>query len=186
MAKRLNNKLKVLGPVHKGHPRFYEIIREMADLHDRKNEEYTKGSKGGPLSNFARTSTIMQLYPGMDWDSPFGVALCYMLKQLDSALIMRSTKRDSIVGEPIKSRLRDVQVYTILAEILLGEETTVRALSEGEVGTWVGFKWASDFDELKRVRPMPKRKGKTITFKRYPKLKLPTKALREGRKPGTK
>ena len=105
-----------------GHPRFYEILEEMAELHSKKNTDYAKGGIQGALGNFHRVSSIMQLYPGMDWDSPFGVAMCYMLKQLDAALILRSTKRDSITGEPIPSRLLDISTYTNIASILYEEE----------------------------------------------------------------
>ena len=105
-----------------GHPRFYEILDQQAKLHSTKNTDYAKGGKQGTLGNFHRVSSIMQLYPGMDWDSPFGVALCYMLKQLDAALILRSTKRDSITGEPIPSRLLDVSTYSSIATVLFEEE----------------------------------------------------------------
>ncbi len=107
-----------------GHPRFYEILDQQAKLHNTKNTDYAKGGKQGALGNFVRVSSIMQLYPGMDWDSPFGVAICYMLKQLDAALILRSTKRDSITGEPIPARLLDVSTYSNIAMILVEEEST--------------------------------------------------------------
>jgi len=106
-----------------GHPRFYELLEQYAKLHSRKNTDYAKGGKQGPLGNFSRVSSIMSLYPGMDWDSSFGVALCYMLKQLDAALILRSTKRESIAGEPIPIRLADVAVYATIARIIWEEET---------------------------------------------------------------
>jgi len=105
-----------------GHPRFYEILDQQAKIHNNKNTDYAKGGIQGALGNFHRVSSIMRLYPGMDWDSPFGVALCYMLKQFDAALILRSTKRDSITGEPIPSRLLDVCVYSNIATILVEEE----------------------------------------------------------------
>jgi len=105
-----------------GHPRFYEILDQQAKVHNTKNTDYAKGGIQGALGNFHRVSSIMRLYPGMDWDSSFGVALCYMLKQLDAALILRSTKRDSITGEPIPSRLLDVSVYSNIAMILVEEE----------------------------------------------------------------
>lgn len=105
-----------------GHPRFHEILDELGDLHDRKNHDYAAGSKQGPLGNFHRTSTIMSLYPGMDWDSAFGVAMSYMLKQLDAALVLRSQNRDSVTGEPIPARLKDVATYSVIGMVIVEEE----------------------------------------------------------------
>jgi len=105
-----------------GHPRFHEILGELSQLHNRKNHDYAAGGKQGPLGNFERTSTIMSLYPGMDWDSPFGVAMAYMLKQLDAAFILRAQKRKSITGEPIPARLKDVATYTVIGMVIAEEE----------------------------------------------------------------
>ncbi len=112
----------VKGKPRGGHPRFYELVKEITDLHDRKNTDYASGTKEGPLGNFDRVSVIMKLYPGFDWDSPFGVAMVYMLKQLDAAFTLRSQKRESVTGEPVASRLRDVSVYSLIGQIQLEEE----------------------------------------------------------------
>lgn len=105
-----------------GHPRFHELVSEISDLHDRKNTDYASGTKEGPLGNFERVSVIMKLYPGFDWDSPFGVACVYMLKQIDAAFTLRSQKRESVVGENIADRLKDVSVYSLIEQILVEEE----------------------------------------------------------------
>ena len=101
-----------------GHPRFHEIIRAMADLHDKKNTDYAAGTVEGPLGNFVRVSQIMRLYPGMDWASPFGVAMCFMLKQFDAGFTLKAQKRASVTGEPVAARLTDVAVYAVLGIIL--------------------------------------------------------------------
>jgi hypothetical protein len=105
-----------------GHPRFYELVKDITDLHDRKNTDYASGTKEGPLGNFERVSVITKLYPGFDWDSAFGVAMIYMLKQLDAAFTLRSQKRESVTGEGIATRLRDVTVYSLIGQILVEEE----------------------------------------------------------------
>lgn len=106
-------------PVSKGgHPRFHEITQSMSNLHDKKNTDYAAGTKEGPLGNFQRTSMIMKLYPGMDWDSPFGCCMAFMLKQFDAMFTLRSQHRQSVTGEPVSSRLMDMAIYTILAMIL--------------------------------------------------------------------
>ena len=105
-----------------GHPRFYKILEEMASLHDRKNSDYSKGLSQGPLGNFVRVSEIKKMYPGFDWESPFGTCIDFMLKQFDAMMILRATKRTSQTGEPVSARLRDMQVYSVIAEIIEEEE----------------------------------------------------------------
>ncbi len=107
--------------MNQGHPRFHEILQEQAQLHDRKNTDYAQGGLQGPLGNFIRVAQIEAMYPGFDWATPFGVAMSYMLKQLDAAFILYATKRDSITGEPIGTRLNDVAVYANLARIIWEE-----------------------------------------------------------------
>jgi hypothetical protein len=111
-----------------GHPEFHRIIRSMQELHAAKNADYADGMKEGPLGNFNRTSSIQRLYPGMDWSSPFGVAMSYMLKQLDAAFVLKSARKESVTGEPVKSRLFDIAVYSVLG-IILDEEERLNACS---------------------------------------------------------
>ena len=101
-----------------GHPRFYEILKEMSALHNRKNSDYTKGLSQGPLGNFIRLSDIKKLYPGFDWVSPFGTAIDYLLKQFDAMMILKATTNTSQTGEPVSARLRDIQIYAVIAEII--------------------------------------------------------------------
>ena len=105
-----------------GHPKFYKILEAMASLHDRKNSDYSKGLSQGPLGNFIRVSDIKKMYPGFEWESPFGTCIDFMLKQFDAMMILRATKRSSQTGEPVSARLRDIQVYSVIAEIIESEE----------------------------------------------------------------
>lgn len=98
-----------------GHPKFYEILEELAALHSAKNEDYTKG--GDPMGNFNRVAGILAQYPGLDLGKPAVVALVYMLKQLDAVLWMMCQGYEGKV-EGVASRLRDVGVYALLDEIL--------------------------------------------------------------------
>lgn len=109
-----------------GHPRFHEIVQKMSDLHDKKNTDYAAGTLEGPLGNFARCSQIMRLYPGMDWASPFGVCIAFMLKQFDAGLTLKAQKRASVTGEPVAARLTDIAVYTVLGMILDEAENETR------------------------------------------------------------
>ena len=98
-----------------GHPAFYDLTQQEIELHSAKNKDYARG--GDPLGNFRRVSAIKQLYPGLPWDSPTGVALGYMLKQLDAAMWMLAQGFEGEV-EDFDSRMADVHVYAKLSRIL--------------------------------------------------------------------
>lgn len=110
-----------------GHPRFHQIAAEIQDLHDRKNRDYTGGDASRPLGNFERVAAIMQLYPKMNWATPENVAMIYAFKQLDAALILRESGIESVTGEPIESRLRDVTVYSMIQEVIEWEKRQAKA-----------------------------------------------------------
>ncbi len=114
----LNKILRQLFP--HGHPDFIPMQLAKMHLHSDKNKDYAGG--GNPLGNFQRVSAIKKLYPSMDWASPEGVALGYMLKQLDAALWLLSNGQEGGV-ENIDTRLGDVSVYIDLARILHKEGT---------------------------------------------------------------
>lgn len=92
-----------------GHPYFYELTEAIQILHENKNRDYAIG--GHPLGNFQRVSAILQTYPHMDWSTPEGVAVVYMLKQIDAYLWMKSQGHQSTTGEGIMPRLKDVMIY---------------------------------------------------------------------------
>ena len=101
-----------------GHEGFIPLLVEAMNTHSAKNDGYARG--GDPLGNFNRVSLIKRQYQGMDWATPTGVCLGYMLKQLDCCLwqLARGYKDD---GEPPEERLKDVLVYVAIAMLLLNE-----------------------------------------------------------------
>ena len=105
---------KLMSPKH-GHPRFYEILDELAKLHSDKNHDYAAG--GDVLGNFHRVASILSKYPDLDLSDPTVVAMVYLLKQLDATLWMLSNKHTAKV-EGISGRLQDVSCYSALAMIL--------------------------------------------------------------------
>ncbi len=105
-----------------GHPRFHQIIAEIQDLHDRKNRDYTGGDTSRPLGNFERVAAWMQMYPKMNWATPENVAMIYAMKQVDAALVLRESGIQSVTGEPITNRLRDVAVYSMIQEVIEWEK----------------------------------------------------------------
>ena len=102
-----------------GHPRFYELMNDMMDLHNRKNREYAHG--GPPLGNFTRVSYLKQPYKGIDWTSPEGTCLDYMLKQFDAVLNGMATSLDFRI-ESVEDRVRDIVVYWVIFLCIMGDK----------------------------------------------------------------
>jgi len=102
-----------------GHPRFYELTKKMNNTHSSKNHDYAKG--GDALGNFKRVSAIKRLYPNMDWSSPVGVCLGYLLKQLDCGVWMVSEGYEPGV-ENFEARMVDVSNYSLISIINKEEE----------------------------------------------------------------
>lgn len=113
------NTLPVTHTERHGHPRFYELLDELADLHSRKNHDYAAG--GNPLGNFQRRGDLYSRYPGLNLSDPVVVALVDMQKQLDAALWFCSNGHTAGVEGKI-DRLRDVACYAILAMIMEEEK----------------------------------------------------------------
>jgi len=102
-----------------GHPMFYEILEELAKLHSRKNKDYA--SPEDPLQNFYRVAEWGKKYnlitPGYE---PVKVAIIYALKQVDACLkLLGRNEKGGVEGIP--ERLRDIAVYSIIAEVLYRE-----------------------------------------------------------------
>ena len=97
-----------------GHPKFVELALEEIRLHSDKNHDYAFG--GHPLGNFLRVSSILMNYPGLQLDTPVGVMISYLLKQLDAALWLMSQRHVTKTLETPTTRWMDVSVYSKLIE----------------------------------------------------------------------
>lgn len=106
LAKQLEQ-LDTLG----GHPRFYELLLEIADLHARKNHDYSQDKD--PLSNLRRPNNL-----GL----PAWMGVLVRLEDKWSRLEELSKKPAMVKGESMKDTLMDNAVYSLLAIILLEEE----------------------------------------------------------------
>ena len=103
-----------------GHPRFYEILEQMALLHSRKNSDYATEEE--PLANFKRVAEMCKKYKFLtEGYESVKVALIYSMKQIDAAYKLLGLGQKGEV-EGFKDRMMDVAVYSILAMILYGEE----------------------------------------------------------------
>ena len=103
-----------------GHPDFIPRLLQLIKLHSDKNHDYAMG--GSPLGNFERVSSIMRLYPAFPWATSYGVATCYLLKQLDAFMWQTRTAFTPKV-ESAESRLNDVTVYAQIIALALKEGT---------------------------------------------------------------
>ncbi len=108
------------------HPGYVDLTLKELKLCVAKGHDFNKG--GNSLGSFYRVSAIKKLYPGFDWDSPFGTAIDYKLKQFDAMMHMRAQKTEAKV-ETIPVRLMDMIVYDKLAILLYEDE---REVSDGK------------------------------------------------------
>lgn len=99
-----------------GHPKFYELLLQIAELHARKNHDYAKD--GDPLSNFRRSSDF-----GI---SPFRAILVRMSDKW-SRIEELSKKENQVKNESIIDSLMDNAVYSLLAIVLLEDEKKIGA-----------------------------------------------------------
>ncbi len=95
-----------------GHPRFYEILKDMADLHSRKNHDYAGTSD--PLKNL-RACTRLDLEPFM------GVLVRLQDKWSRLEEFIKSGKL-MVKNESVIDTLMDNAVYSVLAIILYEEQ----------------------------------------------------------------
>lgn len=116
-----------------GHPDFIPRLLKLMALHSDKNHDYAIG--GPPLGNFERVAKIMQLYPEFPWDTPYGVATVYMLKQFDAFMWQQRTGFAPKV-EGVESRLGDITVYSQLIAIALQE-------TQGATSPHAGHRYAA-------------------------------------------
>lgn len=102
-----------------GHPKFYEILKELADLHDKKNAQYA--TQSNPLANFKRCALLeSKLFKDSIKNKPLAVALSFMAKQVDAVYEMVGESKEN-TPDSIKEKLMDISVYSIIAIILIEE-----------------------------------------------------------------
>lgn len=90
-----------------GHPRFYELLLQIAELHARKNHDYAQDND--PLSNLKGCERIgLPAYKG---------AIIRMQDKW-SRIEELSKKEAMVAGESIKDSLMDNAVYSLLTIIL--------------------------------------------------------------------
>ncbi len=113
-----------------GHPDFYKLLDQMAELHSRKNHDYAGTSD--PLKNL-RACTRLELDPFM------GVMVRLQDKWSRIEEFVKS-KTLLVKNESVEDTLMDNAVYSLLAIILLREQkknTGVNAVTN-KASDWAG------------------------------------------------
>ncbi len=102
-----------------GHPKFYQILEELAVLHSCKNAQYA--SLENPLGNFRRGSKMVEkLLNSKVKNKPLAYALILVSKQIDGAMEIVGEGKEN-TPDSLKEKLYDIAVYSIIA-VILSEE----------------------------------------------------------------
>ncbi|KKN42485.1 hypothetical protein LCGC14_0712950 [marine sediment metagenome] len=92
-----------------GHPGFYQLLDEIADLHDRKNHDYAGQD---PLSNLKLCE---------EFGIPAWKGVIVRLTDKWSRITQLITKEAQVKDESIEDTLKDNAVYSLLAIVLRRE-----------------------------------------------------------------
>lgn len=96
----------------KGHPRFYELIEMMQQIHSSKNQDYAK--EEDPLSNLRGCERI---------GIPAHVGCCIRMQDKFSRFEnLIGGKEAQVKDESILDTLMDLAVYALLCRILIEEQ----------------------------------------------------------------
>lgn len=93
-----------------GDPRFYKLLEEIADLHSRKNHDYSKTD--APLSNFMRSIEL-----GVE---PWRGVLVRMSDKYSRIEQLANGKTPK--NESMRDSLVDLAVYSLICVLLLADE----------------------------------------------------------------
>lgn len=93
-----------------GHPRFYELIEKMKQIHSDKNYNYAQ--EGDPLSNLRASE---------QFDIPAWKGTLVRITDKYARIVQLARGKEDRVGESIKDTLLDLAIYAIL-DIVLYEE----------------------------------------------------------------
>jgi len=105
-----------------GHPRFYELLDEAADIHDAKNRDYT--GNHSPLWNFEFVAQHMKdVYPRADVAPAVKVSMTLILVKVARILALLETGTKP-KNESLSDSLTDLGIYSFITRILQEEHGT--------------------------------------------------------------
>ena len=94
-----------------GHPRFKELLKEMQDMHDRKNNNYATDEN--PLSNLMECERM-----GL----PASTGVLVRMSDKYCRLMELAKGKKDLVGESFIDTLMDLSIYSLLLRIIIEEE----------------------------------------------------------------
>ena len=106
-----------------GHPMFYEILKDLANLHSIKNYQYAQ--KENPLSNFDESGELCKYLFKENINKPLAECLALNAKQITAVYSMIGTSKKN-TEEQIDDKLRDCAVYFIIAMILWRQQQVTK------------------------------------------------------------
>lgn len=95
-----------------GDPRFHAILKEMGELHDKKQADY--GQKGDPFANIRSSS---------NWGVPPWIGAMVRLNDKIQRL-QAFAKNGTLANEGVEDSLIDLANYAVIALVLFRETTT--------------------------------------------------------------
>jgi hypothetical protein len=104
-----------------GDPRFHALLKEIADLHDKKQQDY--GTSGDPLANIRGSE---------QWGIPSWVGA--MVRANDKVKrLQKLAKEGSLANEAARDSFMDLAVYALLALILFEEKALETITKENDL-----------------------------------------------------
>lgn len=95
-----------------GDPRFHALLKQIGELHDKKQEDY--GRKGDPFANVRASA---------DWGIPAWIGT--MVRANDKIKRLQSFARNGkLANEGVEDSLMDIAVYSLIALVLFREDNT--------------------------------------------------------------
>lgn len=134
--------------MRQGHKKFFKLLEDCADLHERKNKQYA--DVNDPLGNFRRGSQICKKFFHPDiQDDPMRLAAAYCIilatKQIDGVIeIIAQNKKDT--PDSLQEKLRDVLVYFGIADCIESDRVEKEELSKDWTDRVIN-KYEKDDDE---------------------------------------
>lgn len=100
---------------HPGSARFHELLKEIGDLHDRKQQDY--GTAGDPFANVRASA---------EWGIPGWVGALVRLN--DKVVRLKQfARRGSLSNESARDSMLDIAVYALIALVLYEAEGSGKA-----------------------------------------------------------
>lgn len=99
---------------HPNSARFHELLREVGDLHDRKQADYGRGDD--PFANVRASS---------DWGMPAWVGA--MIRATDKVRRLQTfARKGELANEAVEDAFMDLACYALIARVLYEDENNQR------------------------------------------------------------